>query len=241
MKKIMKDLVYRRVVLKISGEALSGGQGYGIDPSFLATLAGEIEEAVSLGAQMALVVGGGNIFRGVEGVADGMDRVTADAMGMLATIINSLAVQSELEKRSVPAAVMSAIAVGQFAEPFSRREALKYLDEGRVVIFAAGTGHPFFTTDTAAALRAAEIGADAFLKGTKVDGVFDGDPVVDRGARLLKNLSYADVIGNDLRVMDHTSITLCMENRIPIIVFNVTRRGVIRDIIKGDIAGTIIS
>jgi uridylate kinase len=229
---------YKRIVLTLSGEALQGKQGYGVDPAVAGAIAEEIEEVHDLGVEVACVVGAGNIFRGLAASRAGMDRATADYIGMLATIINSLVLQDALEKRSVPTRVQSAIEIHQLAEPYIRRRAVRHLEKKRVVIFAGGTGNPYFTTDTAAALRAVEIGADAILKATKVDGVYDRDPVKDRKARKFKKLNYLEVLKRRLQVMDATAISLCMDNRLPIVVFNLTRRGNIRRVVLGDEIGT---
>jgi uridylate kinase len=232
---------YRRVLLKLSGEALMGGQEYGIDEGILAGLSKEIREVTNLGVQVALVVGGGNIFRGVGSNRDlGIDRASADYMGMLATVINSIALQEVLERNGVDTRVLSAIELKAIAEPYIRRRAIRHLEKGRVVIFAAGTGNPYFTTDTAAALRAMEINADAILKATKVDGVYDRDPMVDRGAKMFTRLTYLDVLKKKLKVMDATAISLCMDNGLPIVVFNLTRKGNILKAVTGEKIGTVV-
>lgn len=232
---------YRRVLLKLSGEALMGKQPYGIDEKVLEELAAEIREVASLGVQMALVVGGGNIFRGIRTSADyGIDRASADYMGMLATVMNSLALQDALERAGVTTRVLSAIEMRQIAEPYIRRRALRHLEKGRVVIFAAGTGNPYFTTDTAAALRAMEINSDAILKATKVDGVYDLDPMVHRKAKKFPELTYLDVLKRNLKVMDATAISLCMDNGLPIVVFNLTKRGNIIRAVRGEKIGTVV-
>ncbi|HXG14853.1 MAG TPA: UMP kinase [Calidithermus sp.] len=233
--------VYRRVVLKLSGEALAGSQGYGIDPGVLERIAAELREVVALGVQVAVVIGGGNIFRGVAASAGGMDRATADYMGMLATIINALALQDALEKTGLQTRVLSAIEMRAVAEPYIRRRAIRHLEKGRVVIFAAGTGNPFFTTDTAGALRAVEIGAEAIMKATKVDGIYSADPRRDAGAQRLARTTYGDVLARRLEVMDATAISLCMENRLPIIVFDLTRSGNIKRIVLGEPVGSVVS
>jgi len=231
---------FRRVLLKLSGEALMGEQGFGVDPRMADRIAGEIEELHKLGIEVAATVGGGNIIRGMSVSSSGMERVTGDYMGMLATVINALALQNALEKRGVFTRVQTAIEMREIAEPFIRRRAIRHLEKGRVVIFAAGTGNPYFTTDTAAALRAIEIGAEAILKATKVDGIFDADPVLHPDAKLLRRLTYLQVLDKGLRVMDTTAITLCMENNLPIIVFNLLQRGNIRDVVLGlDVGSTI--
>ncbi len=232
---------YRRIVLKISGEALAGNQGYGIDPLMLERVAGELREVTALGVQVAIVIGGGNIFRGVAASADGMDRATADYMGMLATVINALALQDALEKAGLQTRVLSAIEMRAVAEPYIRRRAIRHLEKGRVVIFAAGTGNPFFTTDTAGALRAVEIGADAIMKATKVDGIYSADPKKDATACHLPRVTYIDALNRRLQVMDTTAISLCMENALPIVVFDLTRPGNIRRIVLGEPVGSIVS
>ncbi len=231
---------FQRVLLKLSGEALMGDQGYGVDPAMAARIAEEIAELHSIGVQVAATVGGGNIIRGISVSAAGMDRVSGDYMGMLATVINALALQNALERRGVFTRVQSAIEMKEVAEPFIRRRAIRHLEKGRVVIFAAGTGNPYFSTDTAAALRAMEIGAEAILKGTKVDGIYDSDPVVNPSARLLDKLTYLEVLKKGLRVMDTTAITLCMENKLPIVVFNLFRRGNIKDAVIGLKVGSLV-
>ncbi|MBF0614279.1 MAG: UMP kinase [Magnetococcales bacterium] len=229
-----------RILLKLSGEALMGKAGESIDPAFVQALAQDIRAARDYGAQIAVVVGGGNIFRGATGAALGMERTSADQMGMLATVINSLAMQSALEGCGVPTRVLSAIPMVQVAEPFVQREAVRHLDEGRVVIFAAGTGNPYFTTDTAASLRAAEIHADLLLKATKVDGVYDDDPKKNPAAQRFVTLSYDEVLQRGLGVMDLTAITLCRDNRIPLCVFSILERGALVAILKGEPRGTTI-
>jgi uridylate kinase len=233
--------VYRRVVLKLSGEALAGGVGYGIDPPVLERIAAEIRDVTHLGVEVAIVIGGGNIFRGVAASAAGMDRATADYMGMLATIINALALQDALEKAGLQTRVLSAIEMRAVAEPYIRRRAIRHLEKGRVVIFAAGTGNPFFTTDTAGALRAIEIGADAIIKATKVDGIYSSDPKADASAERLPRATYIEVLSRRLQVMDTTAISLCMENALPIIVFDLTRSGNIKRIVLGEPVGSIVS
>jgi uridylate kinase len=231
---------YRRILLKLSGEALMGKQGYGIEPSVLSQLADEVIDVQSLGVEIALVVGGGNIFRGVAGASTGMDRAHADYMGMLATLINALAMQDALESRGSNTRVMSAVEVQRVAEPYIRRRAIRHLEKGRLVIFAAGTGNPFFTTDTAASLRAMEIGAEIVMKATKVDGVYDKDPNKHKDARLFKQLSYLDVLNRNLEVMDSTAISLCRDNSLPILVFNMTKPGNIRRVVFGERLGTLV-
>jgi uridylate kinase len=235
-----KKPVYRRVLLKLSGEALMGGRSFGIDPDIVQAIAAEIRDVVKLGVQIGVVVGGGNIFRGVEGSARGMERTQADNMGMLATVINSLAIQSVLESLGVRCRVQTAIEMREVAEPFIRRRATRHLEKGRVVIFAAGTGNPYFTTDTAAALRAAEIQADVILKATKVDGVYDKDPMKHADATMYKKISYTETLAKNLKVMDATAISLCRENNIPIRVFNIAKKGNIKSVICGKTIGTIV-
>jgi uridylate kinase len=231
---------YQRVLLKISGEALMGAQGFGVDPGMASRIAEEISQVHATGVQVAATVGGGNIIRGISVSAAGMDRVSGDYMGMLATVINALALQNALEKCGVFTRVQSAIEMKEVAEPYIRRRAIRHLEKGRVVIFAAGTGNPYFSTDTAAALRAVEIGADAIFKATKVDGIYDADPALYPSAKLLKKITHLDVLKNGLRVMDTTAITLCMENNLPIVVFNLLRRGNIRKAVLGAKVGSII-
>ena len=233
---------YQRVLVKLSGEALLGKQTHGIDTAVCALLAQEIKEVVSLGTGTALVVGGGNIFRGASRSKEfEMERTVADYMGMLATVLNGLALQNALENEGVPARVMTEIHMDQIAEPYIRRRAIRHLEKKRVVIFVGGTGNPYFTTDTAAALKAAEIDAEIVLKGTKVDGVYSADPVKDKSAKFYKDLSYMEVIKNNLKVMDLTAITMCMENNIPINVFNFLQRGNLKKIVTGNRIGTLIT
>ncbi|MBI5441557.1 MAG: UMP kinase [Deltaproteobacteria bacterium] len=234
----MPQAAYQRVLLKLSGEALMGARGYGIDPEVVDRIAGELVDAHGLGVQVALVIGGGNIFRGLGAAAKGMERAAADYMGMLATVMNSLAVQDALERRGVQTRVMSAIAMQQISETYIRRRAIRHLEKGRMVIFAAGTGNPFFSTDTAASLRAVEIGAEIILKATKVDGVYDRDPAVDPSARRFDSVSYLEVLQRDLKVMDSTAISLCRDNALPIVVFDLTRPGNIVRAICGENIGT---
>lgn len=229
---------YRRVVLKLSGEALAGDRGFGIEPKVVDGIARQVGEVVALGVQMAVVVGGGNIWRGLAGSSGGMDRATADYMGMLATVLNALALQDALENRGVNTRVQTAIEMRSVAEPYIRRRAIRHLEKGRVVIFAAGTGNPFFSTDTAAALRAAEIEADVMLKATKEEGVYDSDPRENPHARFLKQLNYLDVLQQGLRVMDSTATSLCMDNQIPIVVFDLNVEGNIVRAVLGDNVGT---
>ncbi|OGL15418.1 MAG: UMP kinase [Candidatus Rokubacteria bacterium RIFCSPLOWO2_12_FULL_71_22] len=232
---------YRRVVLKLSGEALAGEQGYGIGPAVLERIALEVRDVTALGVELAIVIGGGNIFRGVAASTGRMDRATADYMGMLATVINALALQDSLEKAGLQTRVLSAIEMRAVAEPYIRRRAMRHLEKGRVVIFAAGTGNPFFTTDTAGALRAVEIGADAIMKATKVDGIYSADPKLDPRAERLARVSYIDVLNRGLAVMDSAAISLCMDNKLPIIVFDLTRPGNIKRIVLGEPVGSIVS
>ncbi len=231
---------YRRVVLKLSGEALAGSQGYGIDPEVVSAIAAEVREVQSRGVEVAIVVGGGNIWRGVAGSAKGMDRATADYMGMLATVINALALQDALEKLGVATRVQTAIEMREVAEPYIRRRAIRHLEKGRVVIFAGGTGNPFFSTDTTAALRAAEIEAEVILMAKKVDGVYDSDPRLNPDAKLYEELSYLEVLNKGLAVMDSTATSLCMETKIPIIVFNISRKGNILKAVMGEKIGTLV-
>jgi len=231
---------YRRILLKLSGEALMGQRSYGIDASTVDFMANEIKGIHDLGIEVAVVIGGGNIFRGVEGSVKGMERATADYMGMLATVINALALQNALEKTGVTTRVQSAIEMRELAEPYIRRRAVRHLEKGRVVIFAAGTGNPYFTTDTAASLRAMEIGAEIILKATKVDGVYSADPVKDPDAKKFKRISYIDVLKKGLNVMDSTAISLCMDNALPIVVFNVRKKGNIKRVMEGKNIGTIV-
>jgi uridylate kinase len=236
----MTALTYKRILLKISGEALAGGQEYGLSTEVIDFVAGEVKAVHLLGVQIAMVVGGGNIFRGVDGSARGMDRASADYMGMLATVINGLALQAGLEKAGVDTRVQTAIEMRQVAEPFIRRRALRHLEKGRVVIFAGGTGNPYFTTDTTAALRAMEIGADVVFKATKVDGVYTADPKTDPTATKFDELTYIEVLSRRLKVMDSTAISLCMDNRFPIVVFNLHERGRLRQLVCGERVGTLV-
>jgi len=232
---------YRRVVLKLSGEALAGTQAYGIDPDILGRIGSEVRAVSDLEVQTAIVIGGGNIFRGIAASAGGMDRATADYMGMLATVINALALQDALEKVGLQTRVLSAIEMRAIAEPYIRRRAIRHLEKGRVVIFAAGTGNPFFTTDTAGALRAVEIGADIILKATKVDGIYSADPKKDPTAERYARVSYLEVLQRGLQVMDSTAISLCMENKLPIVVFDLTVPDNIRRIVLGEPVGSLVS
>jgi uridylate kinase len=231
---------YQRILLKLSGEALMGNLGYGIDPTVVADIAQEIAQVVQSGVQMVIVVGGGNIFRGVKAASAGMDRATADYVGMIATVMNAITLQDALERINVPTRVQSAIAMQEIAEPYIRRRAIRHLEKGRVVIFGAGSGNPFFTTDTTAALRAAEVEAEVIFKATKVDGVYDSDPVKNPNAKRYQTLTYNHVLTHDLKVMDATAIALCKENNIPIIVFDLSVRGNIVRAIQGEPVGTIV-
>jgi uridylate kinase len=231
---------YRRVLLKLSGEALMGERSFGLDPAVVDRIAGEIRELLDLEIQVAVVIGGGNIFRGLTSAANGIDRVTGDHMGMLATVINSLAMQDALERAGVDTRVLSAIEIRQVAEPYIRRRALRHLEKGRVVIIAAGTGNPYFTTDSAAALRAMEVKADVLLKATRVDGIYTADPRVVAGARRLAEVSYQQVLEQGLKVMDATAISLCKDNTMPIIVFSLATPGNIRRVVMGDTIGSIV-
>jgi uridylate kinase len=232
---------FKRVLLKLSGEALMGDGKYGVSNTTLNSIASEIKEVHDQKVEIALVIGGGNIFRGVSGATSGMDRASADYMGMLATVINALAMQDALEKLDVHTRVLSAIEMQQVAEPYIRRRAVRHLEKGRVVIFAAGTGNPYFTTDTAASLRAMEIHAEVILKATKVDGIYTADPKKDANAKRYKSLSYLDVLKDGLAVMDSTAISLCMDNKLPIVVFDLTKRGNIGRVISNDDIGTMVS
>src|SRR6202023_1060674 len=231
---------YNRTLLKLSGEALGGKRDYGIDITVVSTIAGQVKRVHEMGVQIALVVGGGNIFRGLAATELGFDRATGDYMGMLATVINARALQDALDGTATPARTMTAIQMPQVAEPYIRRRAVRHLEKGRVVILAAGTGNPYFTTDTTAALRAVEIEAEGVLKATKVDGVYDADPVTNPKAKRFARLDYLDLINKDLRVMDHTAVTLCRENNIPIIVFDLSHNGNLEGVIAGKQIGTIV-
>ncbi len=232
---------YRRVLLKLSGEALMGERPFGVDPAAVVALADEVADVHGLGVALALVVGGGNIFRGKDAEAMGVDRVTGDQMGMLATVINALALQDALERRAVTTRVLTALEMRQVAEPFIRRRALRHLEKGRVVILAAGTGNPYFTTDSAAALRAVELKAEVLLKATKVEGIYTSDPDRDPSARLLKRVGYLEALERGLRVMDTTAISLCMDNRLPIVVFNAREPGNIRRVVLGEDVGSVVA
>ena len=235
-----KKSAYKRVVLKMSGEVLQGKQGYGIDPEVTRSIAEEIKDVKKLGVEIAIVIGGGNIYRGSTAQGQGVDRITADYMGMLATVINGLALQDSLEKAGVFTRVQTAIDMQELAEPYIRRKAVRHLEKNRVVIFVAGTGNPYFSTDTAASLRAIEIGADVILKATKVDGVYSADPEKDKSAKKFKTLKYIEVLKRGLKVMDATAVSLCMDNKLPIIVFNLTKKGNIKRVLIGDKIGTIV-
>ena len=234
------ELKFKRILLKLSGESLMGEKGYGIDPEVLDEFSGEISSIRSLGVEVGIVIGGGNIYRGISAAADGVDKVVGDQMGMLATVINSLALQNILEKRGIYTRLMSAITMEQIAEPFIRRRAIRHLEKGRVVIFGAGTGNPYFTTDTAAALRAVEIRADVIIKGTRVDGIYDSDPEKNPSAVKIDEISYMDVLKKDLKVMDLTAITLCRENKLPIVVFNMTAAGNLKKVVTGEPIGSTV-
>jgi uridylate kinase len=231
---------YRRVLLKLSGEALMGEQQFGVDPTVTTRIAHDVKDIQSLGVETAIVIGGGNIFRGLAASVQGMDRSTADYMGMLATVINALALQDALERQGVLTRTVTGIEMRAVAEPFIRRRAIRHLEKGRVVIFAAGTGNPYFTTDTAAALRAMEIKAEVILKATKVDGIYSADPVLDRTATMYDSISYLQVLERQLKVMDSTAISLCMDNRLPIVVFNLREPGNIRRVVLGEAVGTTV-
>lgn len=237
----MANPKFKRVLLKLSGEALCPDTGYGIDPQTLDNIAEEIKELYEMGVELAIVIGGGNIFRGVKGSTEGMDRATADYMGMLATVMNALALQDALERKEVFTRVQNALRIDEVTEPYIRRKAARHLEKGRVVIFAAGTGNPYFTTDTAASLRAMEINAQVILKATRVDGVYDKDPLKSNDAVLFKHLTYLDVLQKELKVMDATATSLCMDNNLPIIVFNMTKKGNIKKVILGEPIGTHIT
>lgn len=236
----MQKPKYTRVILKLSGEALAGNKGFGIDPDIAISIAEQIKEIISLGVQVGIVVGGGNFWRGIAGSAKGMDRATADYIGMMATVMNSLALQDALEKIEVDTRVLTAIEMREVAEPYIRRRAMRHLEKGRVVIFGAGTGNPFFSTDTCAALRAVEIEAEIILMAKKVDGVYDSDPVINPDATRYDQLSYIDVLNQGLKVMDATATSLCMDNKLPIIVFNLTQSGNIKRVVMGENIGTYV-
>src|SRR5579862_2666283 len=234
-------LAFKRILLKLSGEALAGDKGFGVETQLIHSIAGEIKEVHELGVEIALVVGGGNFFRGVAEQARDMDRVSADHMGMLATVINSLALQDALEKQGVHTRVMSALEMNQVAEPFIRRRALRHMEKQRVVIFAGGTGNPYFSTDTAASLRAMEIKADVIMKATKVDGIYDADPMLVKDAKKFTEISYMEVLKQGLKVMDSTAISMCKDNNLPIIIFNLNQRGNIRKVVVGEKIGSLVS
>jgi uridylate kinase len=233
--------MYKRVVLKLSGEALAAGQGFGVDPIRIHEISGEIAEVHRMGVEVAIVVGGGNFFRGVAAQAKEMDRVSADNMGMLGTVINALAIQDALEKRDVFCRVMSAIEMNQVCEPYIRRRAIRHLEKGRVVIFAAGTGNPYFSTDTAASLRAMEIKADVLLKATKVEGIYDADPVIQHDAVKFEQITYMEILQLGLKVMDTTAVSLCKDNNLPMIIFNLNQPGNIRRVISGEKVGSLVT
>jgi uridylate kinase len=237
----METAAYKRVLLKLSGEALAGDQGFGVDTIRINEIAEELKDVHALGVEIAIVVGGGNFFRGVAAQARNMDRVSADKMGMLATMINALALQDALEKIGVYTRVMSAIEMREIAEPYITRRAVRHMEKGRIVILGAGTGHPFFSTDTAASLRAAEIKADVILKATKVEGVFDADPVLVKDAKKFDQISFMEMVKQGLKVMDLTAITLCRENNIPVIIFNLNKQGNIRRVVLGERVGSLVS
>ncbi len=237
----MNTPLYKRILLKLSGEALAAGQGFGVDNQRVHEIAAELAEVHALGIEIAIVVGGGNFFRGVAEQAKNMDRVSADHMGMLATVINALALQDALEKQDIFTRVMSALEMNQVAEPFIRRRAIRHLEKGRIVVFAGGTGNPYFSTDTAASLRAMEIKADAILKATKVDGIYTDDPVEVKDATMFEQISYMEVLRRGLRVMDATAIALCRENNLPIVVFNLNQRGNIHRVVMGERVGSLVS
>lgn len=236
----MKREKYKRVLLKLSGEALAGEAGYGIDTDVLEVIANEIKEMRDAGIEVSIVVGGGNIFRGVKGATKGMDRASADYMGMLATVLNCIALQDALERKQVYTRVQSAIEMRAVAEPYIRRKAIRHLEKGRVVIFAAGVGSPYFTTDTTAALRAMEMNCNVLIKGTSVDGIYTADPKLDKSATRFDQLSYMDVLQKGLKVMDTTAISLCMDNKLPIIVFNLREKGAMLKVVKGENVGTLV-
>jgi uridylate kinase len=238
-----QKVAYKRILLKMSGEALMGNQGYGMDPETIMSVAAEIKEVHDLGAEVAVVIGGGNIYRGIASSSQslqGIERVTGDYMGMLATVINGLALQAALEQQPCYTRVMTAIAMQAIAEPYIRRRAIRHLEKSRIVIFVAGTGNPYFTTDSAAALRAMEIKADVLMKATKVDGVFDRDPALDKNAKKLDRLTYKDVLEQDLKVMDATAVSLCKDNELPIVVFNIRQPGNIKRVVTGESIGSVI-
>jgi uridylate kinase len=236
----MTQLQYPRVLLKLSGEALAGDRGFGIDPATIRSVSEDLAEIANLGVQLSIVIGGGNIFRGVSSSSQGMDRASADYMGMLATVMNALAVQDSMEKLGIPTRVMTAISMQEVAEPYIRRKAIRHLEKGRVIICAAGTGIPYFTTDTAAVIRALELKAGAILKATRVNGVYDRDPEKDSNARMFDQLTYIEVLQKQLKVMDSAAISLCMDNSLPIVVFNLFEKGNIKKVVLGERVGTIV-
>ena len=236
-----EQAIFKRVLLKLSGEALAGDQGFGMDPKRISGLAAEVADVSQLGVEIAIVLGGGNFFRGVSDSARHMDRVSADHMGMLATVINGLALQDALEKQGCHTRVMSAIEMNQVAEPFIRRRAIRHLEKGRIVIFAAGTGSPYFSTDTAAALRAMEVKADILFKGTKVEGIYDADPVLVKDARMFPEISYLEMLSRGLKVLDSTAISMCRDNNMPIVVFNLNQPGNVRRLVLGEKVGSLVS
>ena len=236
----MTQLQYPRVLLKLSGEALAGDRGFGIDPATIRSVSEDLAEIANLGVQLSIVIGGGNIFRGVSSSSQGMDRASADYMGMLATVMNALAVQDSMEKLGIPTRVMTAISMQEVAEPYIRRKAIRHLEKGRVIICAAGTGIPYFTTDTAAVIRALELKAGAILKATRVNGVYDRDPEKDSNARMFDQLTYIEVLQKQLKVMDSAAISLCMDNALPIVVFNLFEKGNIKKVVLGERVGTIV-
>jgi len=240
-KAIPSKMPYKRILLKLSGEALMGEKQYGIDPKRIADYADEIKTVVDKGIEVAIVIGGGNIFRGVAGASNGMDRVQADHMGMLATVINGLALQSALEEKSIQTRLQSAIEINEVAEPFIRRRAMRHLEKGRVVIFGGGTGNPYFTTDSAAVLRAIEIEADVIIKGTRVDGIYSSDPEIDKNATKFDKISFNEVLAKGLKVMDTTAFTLSQENKLPIIVFDMNKKGNLLKIVSGETIGTVVN
>lgn len=240
-KAIPRKMPYKRILLKLSGEALMGEKQYGIDPKRIADYADEIKTVVDKGVEVAIVIGGGNIFRGVAGASNGMDRVQADHMGMLATVINGLALQSALEEKFIQTRLQSAIEINEVAEPFIRRRAMRHLEKGRVVIFGGGTGNPYFTTDSAAVLRAIEIEADVIIKGTRVDGIYSSDPEIDKNATKFEKISFNEVLAKGLKVMDTTAFTLSQENKLPIIVFDMNKKGNLLKIVSGEAIGTVVN
>ncbi len=237
----MSSAKYRRILLKVSGEMLAGEQGYGIQPSVLEGLADEIAAVVSMGVEVAVVIGGGNIFRGIAASASGMERASADYMGMLATVLNALALQNALERKGTTTRVQSAIEMRQLAEGYIRRRAIRHLEKGRVVIFAGGTGNPYFSTDTAAALRAMEIGAQVIMKGTKVDGIYDSDPLQNANAKKYTDIPFMSILSQNLKVMDSTAVSLCMDNQLPLIVFNLKEKGNFGKVVRGEPIGTLVT